>query len=304
MQKQQTVKESCFFEGKGLHTGKVAKMSINPAPAGYGVKFRRVDLGEDAVVEALAENVTNTARSTTLSKGEVSVVTVEHLLSALTGMGIDNARIDIDNIEVPILDGSARSYVKAIQAAGVELQDAERVYVEIEKEIVYRDEEKDITITITPADKPSYDVKIDFNSHVVGVQTAHWDETEDYYRRVGRCRTFCFFHELEFLAKNNLIKGGDVDNAIVIVEYPVTEEQLDSMCKLFGMPSLGVVEDGYLSNVHLHYSNECARHKLLDLMGDMRLVGGFLKAKVSAVKSGHRTNTEAAKLIRKQLANK
>lgn len=301
MQKQQTLKDICFFEGKGLHTGKVAKMSINPAPAGYGVKFRRIDLGEDAVVEALAENVSNTARSTTLSSGEVSVVTVEHVLSALTGMGIDNARIDIDNIEVPILDGSAKPYCKAINAVGIEVQDADRVYVELEKEIEYRDDEKGIVIRITPADEPSYDIQIDFNSKVVGVQNAHWDKSIDYYREVGRCRTFCFFHELEFLMQNNLIKGGDVDNAIVIVEHPVTQDQLDNMSKLFGIPSL-VTEGGYLSNLNLRYSNECARHKMLDLIGDMRLVGGFLKAKVTAVKSGHRTNTEAAKLIRKQLA--
>jgi len=300
--KQQTVRETIAFEGKGLHTGKVARMTINPAPVGYGIKFRRTDLGVDALVEALAENVSNTARSTTLSNGAVSVVTVEHLLSALTGMGIDNALIEIDNIEVPILDGSAKPYVKAIKSAGIVEQDADRVFVEIDHEIEYRDDEKGIVINIVPAEVPSYDIKIDFNSKVVGVQTAHWDPTVDYYREVARCRTFCFFHELEFLFQNNLVKGGDVDNAIVIVEHPVTKEQLDHMCNLFGLPALDVDEDGYLTNAHLHYSNECARHKLLDLIGDMRLAGGFLKAKVTAVKSGHRTNTEAAKLIRQQLA--
>jgi len=299
--KQKTVKDICSFEGKGLHTGKVAKMTINPAPVGYGIQFRRIDLGEEALVEALAENVTNTARSTTLSKGDVAVVTVEHILSALTGMDIDNARIDIDNIEVPILDGSAKPYCKAIAAVGVEEQDAERQYVELTEEVEYRDDEKGIIVKISPAEKPSYEISIDFNSKVVGLQSARWDESVDYYREVGRCRTFCFFHELEFLMQNNLIKGGDVDNAIVIVEYPVTQEQLDNMAALFGVKALAT-EGGYLSNLNLRYSNECARHKLLDLMGDMRLAGGFLKAKVTAVKSGHRTNTEAAKLIRKQLA--
>jgi len=299
--KQQTVKDVCSFEGKGLHTGKVAKMTINPAPAGYGIKFRRIDLGEDAIVEALAENVTNTARSTTLSNAAASVVTVEHVLSALTGMGIDNARVDIDNVEVPILDGSAKPYCKAISAVGIEEQDAERVYIELKEPVEYRDDEKGIIIKVEPADEPSYDITIDFNSKVVGVQTAHFGAGVDYYREVGRCRTFCFFHELEFLMQNNLIKGGDVDNAIVIVEYPVTAEQLDNMASLFGVKVLQT-EGGYLSNLNLRYSNECARHKLLDLIGDFRLAGGFLKAKVTAVKSGHRTNTEAAKLIRKQLA--
>lgn len=300
-QKQQTVRKEYTFIGKGLHTGNVATMTIKPAPVDFGIKFKRVDLGDDAIVAALAENVTNTARSTTISKNEITVVTIEHIMSALTGLGIDNALIEIDNIEVPILDGSARPYVSAIGADGPLPQEADRVYIEIDHEIEYRDDEKGIIVRITPADEPSYDVTIDFNSQVVGVQTAHWDKSINYGKAIGRCRTFVFFHEIEFLFKNNLIKGGDVDNAIVIVEYPVTTEQLDHMRKLFDVPQLDVLEDGYLNNVRLRYSNECARHKLLDLMGDMRLAGGFLKANVTTVKSGHRTNTEAAKLLRAEL---
>lgn len=303
-QKQQTVRKSYTFEGKGLHTGQVAKLTINPAPADFGIKFKRTDLGDDAIVEALAENVTNTARSTTLAKNEVTVVTVEHVLSALTGLGIDNALIEIDNIEVPILDGSAKPYCMAIGKEGIVEQDADRKYITIDREIVYRDDEKGVIITISPSDEPSYDIQIDFNSQVVGVQNAHWDQTVNYPKAIGRCRTFVFFHELEFLYKNNLIKGGDVDNAIVIVENPVSKEQLEHMCHLFNVPALERCEDGYLSNVQLRYSNECARHKLLDLIGDLRLAGGFLKAQVTAVKSGHRTNTEAAKMIRRQLLNK
>lgn len=302
--KQQTVRKALKFLGKGLHTGKVASMTINPAPENTGIRFRRIDLGEDAIVEALAENVTNTARSTTISDGEVSVVTIEHLMSALTGMGVDNALIDIDNIEVPILDGSAKQYCSAIAAAGLVEQDAPRKYIDIDEEIVYSDEKSGVEIRITPASEPSYEIKVDFNSQVMGVQQASWTPAKDYAKEIGRCRTFVFFHELEFLYANNLIKGGDVDNAIVIVEHPVTSDQLSRMCKLFGAPSLDVLEDGYLNNVRLRYSNECARHKLLDLMGDMRLIGGFVNAKVSAVKSGHRTNTEAAKLVRKHLAEK
>lgn len=300
--KQKTVKKPLSFIGKGLHTGKVATMTINPAPENSGIRFRRIDLGENAIIEALAEKVSNTARSTTISDGEVSVVTIEHLMSALTGMGVDNALVDIDNIEVPILDGSAKPYCAAIAASGLVEQDAERKFITIDKEIVYKDEKAGVEIRVTPSEEPSYEIQVDFNSQVMGVQQASWNTKRDYAKEIGRCRTFVFFHELEFLYANNLIKGGDVDNAIVIVEHPVTSEQLSRMCKLFGAPTLDVLEDGYLNNVHLRYSNECARHKLLDLIGDFRLVGGFLKAKVSAVKSGHRTNTEAAKLVRAALA--
>ncbi|MCQ2143511.1 MAG: UDP-3-O-acyl-N-acetylglucosamine deacetylase [Bacteroidales bacterium] len=298
---QKTLKNSYSFEGKGLHTGKIAHMTICPAPENTGIRFERTDLGEGTVIEAVAENVSNTARSTTLTKNEASVVTVEHILSALTGLGVDNALVKIDNIEIPILDGSARPYTDAILADGLVEQSAERIYIEIPEEIVYEDKEKGVFVKVTPADEPCYDITIDFDSQVVGVQTAHWDRNTAYPRSIGRCRTFVFFHELEFLFKNNLIKGGDVDNAIVIVEHPVTEEQLSHMCELFGVPKLDVLEDGYLSNVHLHYSNECARHKMLDMIGDFRLAGGFLKAKITAVKTGHRTNTEVAKMIRSRI---
>lgn len=229
MQLQQTVRKSYKFEGKGLHTGKVATIVVNPAPVDHGIKFRRVDLGENAVIDALAEYVSSTARSTTISKDGVSVMTIEHLLSALTGMGIDNALIDIDNIEVPILDGSAKPYIDAIWKKGIVGQDAPRRYIEIEKEIVIKDDQSGSSIIITPSDKPSFDVEIDFNSKVLGLQKAHWDPSVVYAEEIGICRTFVFFHEIEYLFKNNLIKGGDVDNAIVIVEYPVSKEQLEHM---------------------------------------------------------------------------
>lgn len=298
---QQTLNKSCSFEGKGLHTGKVSHMTICPAPANTGIVFVRTDIGQDAEIEALAENVTNTARSTTISKGEVSVVTIEHLLSALTGLGVDNARIEIDNIEVPILDGSARPYVEAILRDGLKTQQEERKFIEIKEEILVEDPEKGVTIKISPAEEPSFECRIDFDSKVMGVQEASWDFGVDYASNIGICRTFVFFHELEFLYANNLIKGGDVDNAIVIVEHPVSDAQIARMCELFGVHDLKVSNGGYLSNVGLHFENECARHKLLDLIGDMRLVGGFMKAKVSAVKSGHRMNTNAAKAVRAQL---
>ena len=300
MQLQQTLRKRYTFEGKGLHTGKIARMTVCPAPVDTGIRFVRVDLGSDAVVDALAENVSNTARSTTISKGETSVSTIEHILSALTGMGVDNALIEIDNVEVPILDGSAKPYIDAIWKDGFEQQDAPRRYIEL-KEPIEMTNEKGSVVRIEPADEFSYSIKIDFNSRVLGLQDAHWDNSVVYAEEIGICRTFVFFHELQFLFANNLVRGGDVDNAIVIVEYPVTEEQVNQISALFNIPALKVREDGYLSNLQLRYPNECARHKLLDLIGDLRLCGGFLKAKVTAEKAGHGINTNAAKAVRMSL---
>ena len=301
MQLQHTLKKNYTFEGKGLHTGKIARMTVMPAPVHTGLLFRRIDLDGSPEVEALAENVSNTARSTTISKGQASVSTIEHILSALTGMGVDNAVIEIDNVEVPILDGSAKPYIDAMWADGFQEQDAPRRYVEIKETVEVRNDEVGSVVRIEPADEFSYDIKVDFNSRVLGVQYAKWDPSVVYAEEIGVCRTFVFFHEIEFLFKNGLVKGGDVDNAIVIVEHPVTPEQVKNMSDLFNIPALEVREDGYLSNLVLRFSNECARHKLLDLIGDLRLAGGFLKAKITAEKSGHGINTAAARQIRENL---
>ena len=301
MQFQQTLRKSYSFEGKGLHSGKIAKMTVLPAPAGTGIVFKRVDLGPDAVVEALAENVSNTARSTTISKGEASVSTIEHIMSALTGMWVDNAIIEIDNVEVPILDGSAKPYIDAIWKDGFQQQDAPRKYIEL-KEAIEVVNEKGSKVRIEPAEEFSYEIEVDFNSRVLGVQHAAWNPSVVYAEEIGVCRTFVFFHELQFLFANNLVKGGDVDNAIVIVEHPVTDEQVQQMSQLFNVPALEVREDGYLSNLVLRFPNECARHKMLDLIGDLRLAGGFLKARIIAEKSGHGINTTAALKIRESLA--
>ena len=290
---QQTLKREYKFEGRGLHTGRYAHLTLCPAPENYGIRFFRKDAGVE--IPAVATNVSKTDRSTTISQGGVSVVTIEHLLSALTGLGVDNARIELDNEEVPILDGSAETYVRAIAPDGLRVQNAERKYIEIKETIEVRDEQTGSWVRIEPSDKMSFEVTVDFNSKVLGVQTAHWSENSDYVGQVAPCRTFCFFHELEALAAYGLIKGGDVDNAIVVVEHPVTKEQVDNMSRIFGQPRLSVREDGYLSNIVLHFPNECGRHKLLDLIGDMRLLGGFPKAHVSAYKPGHKINSIAAK---------
>ena len=295
---QHTLKGPHRFEGKGLHTGTWSQMTVSPAPAGHGVKFRRTDLPGQPVIDALAENVTSTARSTTVSSGEAQAVTIEHIMSALTGLGVDNALIDLDNVEVPILDGSARPYVDAFLQDGLVDQGVPRVYIDIPQTVEIRDDRTGSWVRIEPADAPSADITVDFGSRILGVQSAHWDESVDYAREIGVCRTFCFFHEIEYLFKNNLIKGGDVDNAIVIVEHPVSAEQLSSIATLLSMPDLTVTDQGYLNNLQLHFPDECGRHKLLDLLGDLRLAGGWLNARVTAFKPGHTLNTQAAKALR------
>lgn len=302
--KQFTLKRPYSFEGKGLHTGCYSRMTILPAPVDTGIMFERTDLGEKASVEAVAENVTNTTRSTTISKDGVTVVTIEHLMSALYGLGVDNAIIRIDNAEVPILDGSAAPYIRAIVQDGLQEQDAERHYITIDKTVEIRDEKTGSYIIITPSDKPHFDITVDFSSKVLGVQSIAWSPEDDYCSQIGPCRTFVFFHELEFLFRNNLIKGGDMDNAIVIVEHPVTEEQIDSLCSLFGKPKLSVTAGGYLSNLDLHFPDECGRHKLLDLIGDLYLCGGRLLADIKAFKPGHTLNTNAAKAVRAAITSK
>ena len=295
--KERTLSKSYTFEGKGLHTGTSSKMKVSPAPAGTGLVFIRTDLG--VTIPALAENVSNTARCTVISKGEAKVSTIEHLMSAFTGMGIDNAIVEIDNVEVPILDGSARFYVKAFAADGLVEQDAERRYFDIPETIEVKHEASGSWVRIEPADHLSYDVTVDFGSRVLGVQTAHWDETVDYASQIAICRTFCFFHEVQYLASQGLVKGGDVDNAIVVVEHPVEDAVLTQMANLFKQPKLSVTPEGYLSNLVLNFPDECGRHKLLDLIGDMRLAGGYLRAHISAYKPGHTINTNAAKAVQK-----
>lgn len=301
--KQHTLKCKYTFKGKGLHTGRNVTMALEPAPAGHGIKFRRTDLGDDAVIDALVDYVTTTARGTTLEKGDVKISTLEHLMATFNGLGVDNALVSIDAQEVPILDGSAKPYVDAICKDGLVEQDAPRKYVEFKEKIVYKDEKSGSEIVIMPDDHFSVDLMIDFNSKVLGNQYSRLDETTDFAKDIAPCRTFVFFHELEPLFRNNLIKGGDLDNAIVIVEHPVPQEELDRLAGVFNTSSLERAPEGYLNHLELRFQNECARHKLLDLMGDFSLVGAPIKAKVIAYKSGHRINTEVARVIRKLIVN-
>lgn len=295
---QHTLKKTYYFQGKGLHTGTYAHMKLLPAPAGTGIRFCRTDLRSKPVIEALADNVTNTARSTTISHNEAVAVTIEHLMSAFTGMGVDNAIVELDNIEVPILDGSAKPYVEALLKDGLQNQGVPRIFIDIPQSLEIRDDRSGSWVRIEPADAPSADITVDFNSKILGIQRSHWDMQTDYAEEIGVCRTFVFFHEIEYLFRNNLIKGGDMDNAIVIVEHPVSEEQLSSLSYLFNLPGVKITDEGYLNNLELHFPDECGRHKMLDLLGDLRLAGGFLNARITAYKPGHSINTKAAKALR------
>ena len=302
--KQSTLRKSYSFTGKGLHTGKPVNMTVKPAPENTGIVFVRTDIPQRPVIEALAGNVSKTDRSTSLCKDGFGVYTVEHILSALTGLGVDNAIIELDNIEVPIMDGSARKYSVLIGKDGTVEQDAPRKVITLDRTIEVNDPNTGAFVRVEPASEPQYDLTVDFGSSVLGVQSAHWDPSVNYISQIAPCRTFCFFHEVEFLLANNLIKGGDIYNAIVIVEHPISDKQLQMMRDRFEMPQLSVTPKGYMSNVKLHFANECGRHKLLDLIGDLRLCGGFLNAKVTAFKSGHAINTAAAKAIAQAIGTK
>lgn len=297
--KQHTLKRSYEFKGKGLHTGAPVCMTISPAADNYGIRFLRRDLGGDAFVRAIASNVSDVAFNTSLEENGVKVLLVEHVLSALAGLGVDNALIELDNVEVPVLDGSARQYVEAICADGLQEQDSERQFVEVREAFTYQDDRSDAWVRVEPCERFEATLTIDFNSAVVGVQSCEYSPTVDYASQIAPCRTFCFFSQLEQLAAAGLVKGGDMDNALVIVDRDADAASVERVARLFNAPGVEV-RQGYLSNVDLHFDNECARHKMLDLIGDFSLLGAPLKARITAMKTGHRINTAVARLILKQ----
>ena len=294
--KQQTLGGSISFSGKGLHTGVVVNMTVNPAPENNGIVFRRVDIEGQPTVPALCEYVTDTSRGTTIESGEAKVSTIEHIVSALWSMGVDNAVIDIDGPETPIMDGSAREYVQRISEVGIVEQSADRKYYEVTEKQVYTIPDKGVAIIIYPDDEFSVSVHVDYNSKVIGNQYATLDLYNDYVENIAPCRTFVFLHELEPLLKMNLIKGGDLDNAIVVVENPVSDEQLEHLKRVFNKDDIKVT-GGYLNNLQLRASNELARHKLLDLLGDFALLGMRIKGRVWASRPGHYANTEFMKQL-------
>jgi UDP-3-O-[3-hydroxymyristoyl] N-acetylglucosamine deacetylase/3-hydroxyacyl-[acyl-carrier-protein] dehydratase len=300
MKKQRTIQKAVSLSGVGLHTGKVVTLTFNPAPENHGHKFQRVDLVGQPLVNADVSRVISTTRGTTIKSDEAQVSTIEHVLSALVGLGIDNVLMGIDGPEVPILDGSAIQFVKALREAGVEEQEADREYFEITEPITYRDEATGAELMALPHDGFEVITMIDFNSKVLGQQYAQLYSLEDYEKEIAPCRTFVFLHELDNLFSQNLIKGGDLDNAIVIADRPVTQEELDDMATKLGKPSIKVDKEGILNTVQLQFKNEPARHKLLDVIGDVSLLGKPIKGRIVATKPGHTANYEFTKLLKKQ----
>ena len=271
-------------------------MTANPAPANSGISFRRVDIEGAPSVPALADYVIDTSRGTTIAKGEAKVSTIEHIMSALWTLGVDNAIIDINAPETPIMDGSAREYAAKIREVGTVEQDAEREYYQVTEKMVYTIPEKGVALVLNPDDDYSVSVHIDFNSKVIGNQFATFEPNDDYEEKISPCRTFVFLHELEPLFKMNLIKGGDLDNAIVVVENPMSDEQIEHLKKIFNKDDIRIT-GGYLNNLELRATNELARHKLLDLLGDFALLGRRIKGSVWATRPGHYANTEFMKQL-------
>ncbi|MBP5210737.1 MAG: UDP-3-O-[3-hydroxymyristoyl] N-acetylglucosamine deacetylase [Bacteroidales bacterium] len=293
--KQTTLRKSYKFSGKGLHTGKICNLEIHPAGEDFGIKFKRTDIGDDALIPALATFVTAVTRSTTLENNGASVITTEHLMSALSGLGVDNALVTLDNEELPILDGSAKPYVDAILADGLTEQNKEKVFFVVKEPFNYVD--GDASIQVLPSDNFEAEITIDFHSQVLGIQKARFiGGKTDYATQIAPCRTFCFYHEIEALLQMNLIKGGDLDNALVVVEKDPSPESIQKFEELFGLKDI-VAKRGYLSHCQPYFSNECARHKLLDLIGDFALIGYPIKGKIIASKTGHRINTAAVKQL-------
>jgi len=301
-EKQRTIKKSVTLKGKGLHTGVIVNFILNPAPANHGYKFKRIDLEDQPVIDALADNVGFTQRGTVLQKGEAKVSTIEHCLAALTALKVDNCLIEVDGPEAPILDGSSKFFVEAIKEAGIDEQDEERRYFVVKEKMVFEDKELGIKIVALPDDEFSADVKISFDhSLLLSNQYATLDHLEQFEEEISACRTFVFLHELEPLLKNNLIKGGDLDNAIIIIDKEVNQEELNQLADLFDKPHIEIQPTGILNNLELVHSNEPARHKLLDIIGDLALCGMPIKGRIMATRPGHMANVEFAKLIRKEI---
>lgn len=298
--KQQTLNAPVSFSGKGLHTGVKVTMTVHPAEADSGIVFRRTDLEGQPIIPASCDHVVDTSRGTTIEAGGHRVSTIEHIMSALWTLGVDNARIDIDAPETPILDGSAREYAQAITSVGTVEQQAERKYYHVTEKMVYTIPEKGVAIILYPDDEFSVSLHVDYNSKVIGNQYATFNPGDDFTGKIAPCRTFVFLHDLEPLMKMNLIKGGDLDNAIVVVENPVDEEQMNHLKQLFNKQDIEIT-GGYLNNLELRCNNELARHKLLDLLGDFALLGVRIKGRVWATRPGHFANTEFMKQLKRTI---
>ena len=299
--KQKTLKGDIFFNGKGLHTGAIINLTVKPAKQNTGIVFVRVDLDGSPQIKAIADNVSDTSRSTTIKCGDAKVTTIEHLMAAFYGTGVDNALVEIDGPEVPILDGSASEFVAKILEIGVEDQDAFREYYTITEKLSYSLQENNIELSVYPDEDYKVNINVDFNSNIIGMQYAAIESADEIVESIAPCRTFVFMHDILPLLDHNLIKGGDLDNALVIVEKKLPEDQIEKIKKITNLENIEINSSGYLNNTELRFDNEIARHKLLDLVGDLFLIGCRIKGKVFASKPGHFANVEFAKIIRRQM---
>jgi UDP-3-O-[3-hydroxymyristoyl] N-acetylglucosamine deacetylase/3-hydroxyacyl-[acyl-carrier-protein] dehydratase len=276
-------------------------MTFKPAKVDHGIKFQRIDLPDQPTVDADVDFVVDLSRGTTIEQNGARVNTVEHTLAALVGLEIDNVLIELDGPEPPIMDGSSKMFTEALEAVGTEEQNALRNFFEVPEAIIYREKERNVEIAALPLDDFRVTVMVDYNSPVLGSQHAYLNDIGDFNKNIASCRTFCFLHELEMLHKNNLIKGGDLNNAIVVVDRVVKDDELESLAKLFNKPKVEVKKEGILNNVELRYRNEPARHKLLDVVGDLALVGRPIKAQILAARPGHAANVAFAKKLKKAM---
>ncbi|MBE6305365.1 MAG: bifunctional UDP-3-O-[3-hydroxymyristoyl] N-acetylglucosamine deacetylase/3-hydroxyacyl-ACP dehydratase [Bacteroidales bacterium] len=299
--KQTTLKSSFTLSGKGLHTGLEISAEFCPAPEGHGYKFQRVDMEEQPIVDAVAENVKSTNRGTVIGRGDALIGTIEHSLAALYAAGVDNVLIKVNAPEMPILDGSAKMFAEAIEEVGIEEQSEEKEFYVVKQKIEVRDDSTGASIVVLPDDDFSIDTMVAFDSPVLPNQFASLDGLGNFNSEIAGSRTFVFVREIKPLLDANLIKGGDLDNAIVIYDSPMSQERLDHIADLTGAPHTAVDDFGYLNNRPLEYDNEPARHKLLDVLGDLALIGRPLKGRIIATRPGHSLNTALAKLIRKEL---
>lgn len=301
MSKQSTLKGSFSLYGKGLHTGLSLTVTFNPAPENTGYKIQRIDLENQPIIDAIAEKVVDTQRGTVLANGEARVSTVEHGMAALYALGIDNCLIQVNGPEFPILDGSAAMYVEKIQEIGIVEQNAEKDYYIIRHKLEVKDEETGSTITILPDDQFSITAMCSFQSKFINSQFATLDNIETFPTEIAPARTFVFVRDIVPLLDANLIKGGDLDNAIVIYEREVTQEQLDHLADVLKVPHMDATKVGYIQHKPLMWENECTRHKLLDIIGDMALIGKPIKGRIVATRPGHTINNKFARLMRKEI---
>lgn len=303
MVKQKTIQAEVTLKGVGLHTGKEVTMTFKPAPVNNGFTFVRVDLEGQPIIEADAAYVVNTQRGTNLEKLGVMIQTPEHVLAALVGSDLDNVIIELDASELPIMDGSSKYFVEAIEKVGVVEQEAERFVYTVKEVISYVDEATGSEITVIPSEEYCVTAMVDFGTKVLGTQNASMKSIQEFKKEIADCRTFSFLHELEMLLEHGLIKGGDLNNAIVYVDKELSPETMEKLKVAFGKDKISVTPNGVLDNLTLHYPNEAARHKLLDVIGDLALIGTKIKGKVIANKPGHFVNTQFAKKIAKIIKN-